>query len=87
LKKATGPTARDNAAEISAIRSVEELKIDYTRALSIKRGDLSIIQGEVFRAHPAAQHLQDISLILKRLDCVDRRTYDLKVWFWFLLSC
>ena len=79
LKRGTGASARDNAAEISAIRSVQELQIDYSRALSIKRGDLAIIQGEVFRCHPVAAHLQDISLIIKRLDCVDRRTYDLKV--------
>ena len=72
--------ARDNAQELSAIRSVEELQIDYTRALSIKRGDLAIIQGEVFRCSPLAAHLSDIPLIVKRLDCVDRRTYDLKVY-------
>eukprot|EP00744_Colponema_vietnamica_P000651 GILI01001143.1.p1 GENE.GILI01001143.1~~GILI01001143.1.p1 ORF type:complete len:753 (+),score=218.18 GILI01001143.1:205-2463(+) len=73
-------SARDNEQELSAIRSVEELMIDYRRALSIKRGDLAIIQGEVFKCTPAAPNLRDIPLILKRLDCVDRRTYDLKVY-------
>eukprot|EP00164_Ancoracysta_twista_P003101 GFYU01004136.1.p1 GENE.GFYU01004136.1~~GFYU01004136.1.p1 ORF type:complete len:736 (-),score=254.85 GFYU01004136.1:493-2700(-) len=72
--------ARDYASELSAIRSVDELHIDYRRALNIKRGDLAIIQGEVFRCCPVATHLSDIPLILKRLDCVDRRTYDLKVY-------
>ncbi|KAG9389941.1 Protein kinase domain [Carpediemonas membranifera] len=70
----------DIATELSQIRTVEELHIDHRQALSIKRGDLSIIQGEVFRCTPKAPHLSDIPLIIKRLDCVDRRTYDLKVY-------
>lgn len=73
-------SARDNATEIAAIRSAEELKIDFTRALSLKRGDLAIIQGEVFRCNPLAMHLKDVPLVIKRLECVDRRTYDLKVY-------
>eukprot|EP00743_Colponemidia_sp_Colp-15_P000897 GILK01000990.1.p1 GENE.GILK01000990.1~~GILK01000990.1.p1 ORF type:complete len:735 (+),score=112.26 GILK01000990.1:55-2205(+) len=73
-------SARDNSTELSAIRTIDELLIDYRRALSIKRGDLAIIQGEVFKCTPAAPNLRDIPLILKRLDCVDRRTYDLKVY-------
>ena len=43
----SGSLARDNAQELSAIRSVEELEIDFSKALNIMRGDLSIIQGEV----------------------------------------
>jgi serine/threonine protein kinase len=45
----------------------------------MKRGDLAIIQGEVFKCVPAAPHLRDVPLIIKRLDCVDRRIFDLKV--------
>lgn len=79
-RKWTPNAARENAQELTAIRTVEELELDHSRALSLKRGDLSIIQGEVFRCHPIAPHLQDVPLIIKRLDCVDRRTYDLKVY-------
>lgn len=72
--------ARDNANELSQIRSAEELRIDLSRALSMKRGDLAIIQGEVFKCSPIAPHLAHIPLVIKRLECVDRRTYDLKVY-------
>ena len=48
--------------------------------LAIKRGDLSIIQGEVFKCTPRAPELQGIPLVLKRIDCVDRRIYDQKVF-------
>ncbi|KAL0228175.1 hypothetical protein RCL1_004318 [Eukaryota sp. TZLM3-RCL] len=71
---------RDYSSELSSIRSADELIIDHSRALSIKRGDLAIIQGEVFRCTPRAPHLAHIPLVLKRLDCVDRRTYDMKVY-------
>lgn len=36
-------SARDFEMELSGIRSVEELMIDYNKALAIKRGDLAII--------------------------------------------
>lgn len=85
-EKLKTPVYRDNAAELSAIRSVQELQIDYTQALSIRRGDLAIIQGEVFRCRPKAEHLDNVPLIIKRLDCVDRRTYDLKVRRWSLAT-
>ena len=72
--------ARDFEMELSGIRSVDEVNIDHSCVLAIKRGDLAIIQGEVFKCSPAAPHLRDIPLVLKRLDCVDRRIYDLKVY-------
>ena len=40
---------------------------------------IAIPCSQVFRAFPLAPHLAEIPLILKRLECVDRRTYDLKV--------
>lgn len=41
---------------------------------------MAIIKGEVFRCYPVAPHLRDIPLVIKRLECVDRRIYDLKVY-------
>lgn len=76
----SGSLARENASELSAIRSVDELDIDFAQALRIKRGDLAIIQGQTYRCFPKAPHLSDIPLILKRLECMDRRIYDLKVY-------
>jgi len=73
------PRARDYEVELSQIRSVQEILIDHSIVLTMKRGDLAIIQGEVFKCVPAAPHLQHIPLIVKRLDCVDRRIFDLKV--------
>lgn len=72
--------AREFEMELSGIRSVDEVAIDHTSVLAIKRGDLAIIQGEVFRCSPMAPHLRGIKLVLKRMDCVDRRIYDLKVY-------
>ena len=54
--------------------------IDHSLVLAIKRGDLSIIQGEVFKCTPSTPELQGIPLVLKRIDCVDRRIYDMKVY-------
>jgi hypothetical protein len=36
-------TARDFEMELSGIRSVDEVMIDHTSVLAIKRGDLAII--------------------------------------------
>ena len=66
--------------ELSGIKSIDEIVIDHSSVLAIKRGDLAIIQGEVFKCSPAAPHLRDIPLVLKRMDCVDRRIYDLKIY-------
>ena len=62
------------------IKSIDDLEIDYEQALAIKRGDLAIIQGEVFKCRAAAPHLNHFPLVLKRLDWIDRRIYDLKVY-------
>jgi hypothetical protein len=73
-------TARDNATELCSLHGTDELQIDYRRTLGSKYGDLHVIQGEVFRCSPLAPSLAHVPLILKRLECVDRRTYDLKVY-------
>ena len=62
------------------LRSVNDVVIDHSMVHAIKRGDLSILQGEVYRCTPADPSLQGIPLILKRIDCVDRRIYDAKVY-------
>eukprot|EP00762_Andalucia_godoyi_P002754 ANDGO_04511.mRNA.1 Serine/threonine-protein kinase PAK mbt len=72
--------ARENASELSAIKAVEELEIDFSTALASKRGDLAILHGQTYRCFPRAPHLADIPLILKRRECMDRRIYDLKVY-------
>ena len=48
--------------------------------MATKRGDLAIIEGKVLRCRAAAPHLSQIPLVLKQLECVDRRTYDLKIY-------
>jgi len=45
--------ARDYEGELEVIKSVDQVQIDYTEALKIKRGDLVVIPGEVFRCSPA----------------------------------
>ena len=54
--------------------------IDHSLVLAIKRVDLTIIQGEVFKCTPAAEDLMGVPLVLKRIDCVDRRIYDAKIY-------
>lgn len=80
LRNAGVMNPRHYEMELSGIKSIDEIMIDHTSVLAIKRGDLAIIQGEVFKCTPIAPHLRDIPLVLKRLDCIDRRLYDLKVY-------
>lgn len=68
--------ARDYEGELQYIRSVDQIQIDHTEALKIKRGDLAIIAGEVYRCNPADYRIQNIPLVVKRLECVDRRLFD-----------
>ena len=44
--------ARDYEADLSKIKSVDLVNIDHREVLKIKRGDLSIIPGEVYRCNP-----------------------------------
>lgn len=66
--------------DLTGIRSTDEVVIDFNRILNVKKGDLAIIQGEVFKCNPVALNLKHIPLILKRLECIDRRIYDLKIY-------
>ena len=45
--------ARDYENELMMIKSVDQIEIDHSEALKIKRGDLAIIPGEVYRCNPA----------------------------------
>ena len=48
-----GPlTARKAEQLLVRIKSVHELYLDHSLVLAIKRGDLAIIQGEVFKCTP-----------------------------------
>jgi len=69
-----------DVAELSEIHSPEELIIDYDEAIKAKKGELQLIQGEAFRCRANNPSLAHIPLILKRLQCIDRRTYDFKVY-------
>jgi serine/threonine protein kinase len=68
--------ARDAEQELVFIKSVDQVIIDHSLVLAVKRGDLSALQGEVFKCTPSAAHLQGVPLVLKRTDCIDRRIYD-----------
>lgn len=68
--------ARDHEQVLSTIKSVEQIQIDHTEALKVKRGDLAVVPGDVFKCNPAHYMYQGIPLILKRLECIDRRIFD-----------
>ena len=72
--------ARDFANELSAIKTVDQIQIDHSEALRVKRGDLAVIPGEVFRYSPADYQIQNIPLVVKRLECVDRKIFDQLVY-------
>ena len=78
--KTGGQDWRQLSSELSCIHTVDEVEVDFGNTLSRKHGDLHVIQGEVFKCSPRAPTLSHCPLILKKLECVDRRTYDLKVY-------
>jgi len=71
--------ARDYEQELLQIRSVDQIQLDHSEALGIKRGDVAVIPGEVFRCSPADYRLQNIPLVIKRFQCVDRKVFDMLV--------
>ena len=73
-------TARKAEQSLIRIKSLNELFLDHSLILAVKRGDLSIITGEVYKCTPRASELQGIPLVLKRTDIFDRKIYDLKVY-------
>jgi hypothetical protein len=42
-------TTREATHELTRIKSVNDVNIDHEVVLAIKRGDLSIMQGEVYK--------------------------------------
>jgi uncharacterized membrane protein YgcG len=64
------------------IHSPAQLVIDLTEALSIKRPgfDVAVFDSQSFRCRAADESVAKVGLILKRVTCVDRRMYDIKVY-------
>ncbi len=64
------------------IHSPAQLVIDLTEALSIKRPgfDVAVFDSQSFRCRAADESITKVGLILKRVTCVDRRMYDIKVY-------
>ena len=64
------------------IHSPAQLVIDLTEALSIKRPgfDVAVFESQSFRCRAADESIAKVGLILKRITCVDRRMYDIKVY-------
>lgn len=58
------------------IKSGKEVRIDFSETLGFKKGDMTITPGETFRCNPVQEHLQNIPLVLKRTECIDRRVFD-----------
>jgi hypothetical protein len=68
--------ARHYEHELQQIKGVDQIQIDHHEALYIKRGDLSVVPGDAFRCNPANYAIQGVPLIVKRLECIDRRIFD-----------
>ena len=64
------------------IYSPAQLLIDLDEALAIKHPglDLATFQSETFRCRPVEEAIAHVGLVLKRLACIDRRMYDIKVY-------
>lgn len=54
--------------------------IDYEEVIKPKKGSMPLIEGECFHCRASSPQLAHIPLILKRLQCIDRRIYDFKVY-------
>ena len=67
---------------LRTIHSPAQLVIDLTEALSIKRPgfDVAVFESQSFRCRAADESIAKVGLILKRVTCVDRRMYDIKVY-------
>lgn len=70
----------DDMRKISLIRSVDQLVINKTKVLQVSYGDLSIIKRESFLCHPVDPSIARYSLVLHRLSCIDRKTFDNKFY-------
>ena len=70
----------DDMRKISLIRSVDQLVINKTKVLQVSYGDLSIIKRESFLCHPADPTVAHYTLVLHRLSCIDRKTFDNKFY-------
>eukprot|EP01051_Picozoa_sp_SAG22_P000279 SAG22_NODE_6_length_41368_cov_49.702222_22_plen_559_part_00 len=64
------------------IYSPVQLAIDLDEALALKHPglDLAVFQSETFRCRPVEEAIAHVGLVLKRLACIDRRMYDIKVY-------
>jgi hypothetical protein len=49
--------SREATHELTRIKNVQDVEIDHEVVLAIKRGDLSIMQGEVYKCIPRSPHL------------------------------
>ena len=82
LKEITEHAAADVLERLRLIYSPAQLLIDLDEALAIKHPgmDLAVFQSESFRCRPVEEDIAHIGLVLKRLCCIDRRMYDIKVY-------
>jgi len=65
--------------QLLLIKSTEELNIDFTNQLK-KRKTIVTLKDKVYKCKALNPQLKDIDLILKKYDCVDKKTYDKKLF-------
>ena len=72
----------DLLERLRMIHSPAQLVIDLSEALSVKRPgfDVAVFESQSFRCRAADEAAAKVGLILKRITCVDRRMYDIKVY-------
>jgi len=65
--------------QLLLIKSTEELYIDFTNQLK-KRKTIITLKDKVYKCKALNPQLKDIDLILKKYDCIDKKTYDKKLF-------
>eukprot|EP01047_Picozoa_sp_COSAG01_P041075 COSAG01_NODE_3502_length_5999_cov_31.512542_6_plen_227_part_00 len=73
---------RELVERLRLIHSHVQVVIDQSEALSVKRPgfDLAVFESQSFRCRAADEAAAHVGLVLKRITCVDRRMYDIKVY-------
>jgi hypothetical protein len=73
---------REVVERLRMVHGVSEVVVDQSAALALKRPgfDLAVFESQSFRCNAADEGVSHVPLVLKRITCVDRRMYDIKVY-------
>lgn len=76
------PSRREVVERLRLVNGVSQVVVDQSEVLAVKRPgfDLAVFESQSFRCRAADLAVAHVGLVLKRITCVDRRMYDIKVY-------